>query len=94
MNALERINELKLDEDTLKDFKSGEWIFGRGTADMKFGIALEMEILREFSENRDFKGSLMFLAVPGEESNSEGMVAAVPFPIKASGGRGGITIVV
>lgn len=77
-----RINELKLDEETLKDLKSGEWIFGRGTADMKFGIALDIELLREFSENRDFNGNLMFLAVPGEESNSEGMIAAVPFLLK------------
>lgn len=74
-----RINELKLDKNTIKDFESGEWIFGRGTADMKCGIATDIELIREFSEKRDFKGNLLFLAVPGEESNSEGMIAAVPF---------------
>ena len=83
-----RINELKLDEEALKDLKSGDWIFGRGTADMKFGIALDMELLREYGENRDFKGNLMFLAVPGEESNSEGMIAAEPFLQKLREERG------
>lgn len=83
-----RINELKLDKDALKDFHSGEWIFGRGTADMKFGVALDMEIIREFSEHRNFKGNLLFLAVPGEESNSEGMIASVPFLLKLKKERG------
>ncbi|KZL90739.1 M20/M25/M40 family metallo-hydrolase [Clostridium magnum] len=74
-----RITELNLDEEALRDFLSGEWIFGRGTADMKAGIATNIEIIRELSENRNFKGNLLFLGVPGEESNSEGMIASVPF---------------
>ncbi|OAA83851.1 M20/M25/M40 family metallo-hydrolase [Clostridium ljungdahlii] len=77
-----RISELNLDEDALEDFKSGDWIFGRGTADMKFGVALNMELLREFSKERNFKGNLLLLVVPGEESNSEGMIAAAPFLLK------------
>lgn len=77
-----RINELVLDEEAAIDFQSGNWIFGRGTADMKHGIALNIEILREFSESRDFRGKLMILLVPGEESNSEGMIASVPFLLK------------
>lgn len=77
-----RISELNLDEDALKDFKSGKWVFGRGTADMKCGIAIYIELIRKFSEDQNFKGNLLFLAVPGEESNSEGMVAAVPFLLK------------
>lgn len=77
-----RISELNLDEDAMEDFKSGDWIFGRGTADMKFGVALNMELLREFSEERNFKGNLLLLVVPGEESNSEGMIAAIPFLLK------------
>ncbi|SDE17485.1 M20/M25/M40 family metallo-hydrolase [Sporomusa acidovorans] len=72
-----RIHELPLDEDATKDLHSGDWIFGRGTADMKFGIALGIEILRYYSERRDFSGNILFIAVPGEESNSEGMLAAV-----------------
>jgi arginine utilization protein RocB len=73
-----RVNELPLDEDAIKDLHSGDWIFGRGTADMKFGIALGIEMMRYYSERRDFEGNILFVAVPGEESNSEGMIAAVP----------------
>lgn len=83
-----RISELNLDKEALRDLESGEWIFGRGTADMKYGIALDIEMLRELSEKRNFKGNLLFLAVPGEESNSEGMIASVPFLLKLQEERG------
>lgn len=73
------VGELNLSEDTKKDLKSGDWIFGRGSADMEYGLALEIEILRMLSEERNFNGNILFLAVPGEESNSEGMFAAVKY---------------
>lgn len=74
-----RIKELPLNKETLEDLESGEYLFGRGTADMKFGLALHIELLRELSLRDDFEGNILFLAVPGEESNSEGMLAAVPY---------------
>lgn len=75
----ENINKLPLEKDALKDFKSKDWIFGRGSSDMKYGLALYIELLREFSKKRDFKGNILFLAVSGEESNSEGMLSAVSY---------------
>lgn len=72
-----RVHELALDEDAEKDLNSGEWLFGRGTADMKYGIAICVELLREYSLNENLEGNLLFLGVPGEESNSEGMIGAV-----------------
>ncbi|MCI1945205.1 M20/M25/M40 family metallo-hydrolase [Clostridium luticellarii] len=83
----ERISELELDKDAAEDAKSGDWIFGRGTADMKFGLALNMELIKEFSVNRNFRGNLILLIVPGEESNSEGMLAALPFLLKLKKNR-------
>lgn len=77
-----RVNELPLDEDSQRDFNSGNWIFGRGTADMKIGHAMALELLREFSEGESagsLKGNLLYVAVCGEETNSEGMLRAVPF---------------
>lgn len=74
-----RIKEMPLDEDSLKDFESGEWLFGRGTADMKFGHSLCMELLRHYSESDTLKGNLLYVAVCGEETNSEGMLRAVSF---------------
>lgn len=83
-----RINELVLDEEVKKDIESGEWIFGRGTADIKSGIATYIEIIRELSEKRDFSGNLLLLAVPGEESNSEGMIASIPFLLNLQEDKG------
>ena len=149
----ERIVELPLSDEARRDLESGAWIFGRGTADMKLGLALGLELLRHFSEpgsgkiqsdlqestqsvlqgplhsedhgdgktvaqptvqpdiqNRtqadlgidfyqedklnppsdlpadlscalsdDFQANILFLAVASEETNSEGMRAALPF---------------
>lgn len=73
------INEMPLDEDSRKDYESGEWIFGRGTADMKYGHALCLELLRHFAQEGGIDGNLLYVAVCGEETNSEGMLTAVPF---------------
>lgn len=73
------INQMPLDEDSQKDYESGNWIFGRGTADMKFGHALCIELLKHFSEEGGINGNLLYVAVCGEETNSEGMLRAVPF---------------
>ena len=75
-----RMNELPLDKEAQKDYNSGEWIFGRGCADMKFGLAMSIEILRHYSEQPGLlNGNLLFAALCCEEANSEGMLAAVPF---------------
>lgn len=74
-----RINELPLDDEAKIDFESGEYLFGRGTLDMKYGHALAIELLRHYSESQEFDGNLLYVGVCGEETNSEGMLAAVPF---------------
>lgn len=74
-----RVKELKLDSEALADLESGEWLFGRGVNDMKLGVALNIELLRKYSMQKDFDGNILFLGVPGEESNSEGMLGAVKY---------------
>jgi arginine utilization protein RocB len=84
-----RISELPMDDDSRKDLESGKWIFGRGTADMKFGHALCIELMRHFDEETKkaaeagdkppLNGNLLYVAVCGEETNSEGMLQAVSF---------------
>lgn len=74
-----RINEMPLDDDAKKDFESGEWYFGRGTADMKIGHAICVELLRHYSEEGGINGNILYVGVCGEETNSEGMLRAVPF---------------
>lgn len=58
------------------DLVSGEWIFGRGTADMKAGAAIQLGLIDHFSRCRDFAGNILLLSVPDEESLSHGMLAA------------------
>ena len=73
------MDKFPMDEDARKDWESGEWLFGRGTADMKIGHALCLELLRHFSEEGGIDGNLLYVGVCGEETNSEGMLAAIPF---------------
>ncbi|MTI66022.1 MAG: M20/M25/M40 family metallo-hydrolase [Firmicutes bacterium] len=74
--------EVTLDEESLMDLKTGDWLFGRGVADMKFGLALEIELLRKLTKLDDLNGNILFLAVPSEESNSEGMLEAVSYLVE------------
>jgi len=65
-----------LDEDTHKDLVSGEWLFGRGSCDMKGGIAVQLALLEEYSQE-PAAGNLLFVSVPDEESFSAGMRGAL-----------------
>ncbi len=66
------IHELGLPEEVLRDLASGDWLFGRGTADMKGGAAIELAVMEEHIASRR-SGSLLFLAVADEENLSAGM---------------------
>lgn len=71
----------KLKEDLLaearEDLESGDYIFGRGTADMKGGGAIQLALLKRYSELRDLKGNILLISVPDEENLSAGMLSAV-----------------
>ena len=62
-----------LEADVRRDLKSGEWVFGRGTADMKAGAAAQLAVLEEWSGRGDKSGNLLLLSVPDEETLSAGM---------------------
>lgn len=83
-----RIGELPMSEECRQDYESGDWLFGRGSADMKFGHALIIELLRHYGEDISaLKGNLLYVAVCGEETNSEGMLTAAPFLNKLAAER-------
>lgn len=66
-----------LDEESLADLYSGKWIFGRGTADMKAGGAIQLALLKHYA-NSDVKiPNILLIAVPDEENQSLGMRSAV-----------------
>ncbi|MBN8237191.1 M20/M25/M40 family metallo-hydrolase [Halobacillus kuroshimensis] len=70
-------NSSDLPKEALKDLESGNWLFGRGTMDMKAGLTVHLSLL-EKAMNGEFEGNLLLIAVPDEEVNSEGMLAALP----------------
>lgn len=75
----EKLKTMDLPKEAHKDIENGEWLFGRGVMDMKAGAALQIALLHDFSEEECLEGNILLLSVPGEESNSEGMLAAVPY---------------
>jgi arginine utilization protein RocB len=73
-----RIAGLKISDEAREDLETGRFLFGRGVADMKLGIATEMILLKQFSEDTNlYDVNIMFLVVPDEEGDSFGMRAAV-----------------
>lgn len=75
------INKLKgenLDPQTKKDLDSGEYMFGRGTLDMKSGVAVQMALVKYFSENLEqLNGNIIAIAECDEEDSSHGIVSAL-----------------
>ncbi|MCF4151221.1 M20/M25/M40 family metallo-hydrolase [Dethiosulfovibrio sp. F2B] len=73
----EKLDPKGLGEDAAKDLRSGEWLFGRGVADMKSGVCAGTELLMELSKKtEDLKSNVAVLFVPDEENNSAGMLGA------------------
>ncbi|RHW36692.1 M20/M25/M40 family metallo-hydrolase [Lysinibacillus yapensis] len=65
-----------LNEEAQIDLESGEFLFGRGTMDMKMGLVLHMSTI-EKAISEEWPINLVLVTVPDEEVNSSGMRAAV-----------------
>ncbi|WP_252504872.1 M20/M25/M40 family metallo-hydrolase [Sporosarcina sp. Marseille-Q4943] len=65
-----------LPDDVQVDVASNEYLFGRGTMDMKMGIVLHLHLLERACVEQ-WPINILFLTVPDEEVNSSGMRAAV-----------------
>ncbi|SHI51822.1 M20/M25/M40 family metallo-hydrolase [Lutispora thermophila] len=66
-----------LPQDAREDLDSGDYIFGRGTADMKGGAAIQLALLKRYAKMKNLKGNMLYLSVPDEENLSAGMRSAV-----------------
>jgi len=66
-----------LSEDVSKDLNDGSFLFGRGVCDMKGGGAIQIALIKRYSELKNFNGNIVLLAVPDEENLSAGMRTAV-----------------
>jgi arginine utilization protein RocB len=68
--------KVKLSKEAKKDLDSGQYMFGRGATDMKGGGSIQLALLKQYSEMKNFKGNVLLLAVPDEENLSAGMRSA------------------
>lgn len=64
------------DEAVLSELKSGKWLVGRGSCDMKGGAAAQLAVFEEYAAHVGDAG-LLFISLPDEESYSAGMRMAV-----------------
>lgn len=67
----------KFDQEAIDDLNSEAWQFGRGTADMKAGGAIQLALLKYYALNSNFHGNVLVLCLPDEENLSSGMRSAV-----------------
>lgn len=65
----------RLPKDAQVDLASGNYLFGRGTMDMKMGLALHLQLLEKASIEK-WPINMMLVTVPDEEVNSAGMRAS------------------
>ncbi|GAC1629592.1 MAG: M20/M25/M40 family metallo-hydrolase [Ktedonobacteraceae bacterium] len=60
-----------------------DWMFGRGVADMKSGVAVNIALMHYFAQYApDIPLSVLFLATPDEENESAGILQAVHLLIR------------
>ncbi len=75
-----RMLELGLgDERVKKDLRDGDWLFGRGVADMKAGVAINLHALFTLE---DPEPNILFTAVCDEENVSAGCRAMMPLLLR------------
>lgn len=75
----EKLRALELPENVRADLESDDYLFGRGTFDMKSGDAVLIELLEELAgQVSELEGNILFGAVCDEECNSRGMLRFVP----------------
>lgn len=77
-SLIELLKKEDLEEDVLKDLNSGEYMIGRGSLDMKSGVAVQMAIGKYFLENLDkLNGNLVIIAECDEEDSSHGIISTL-----------------
>lgn len=68
----ELLKERDLDPLVQEDLDSGNWLFGRGVADMKGGLLIQLDVLNA-AILQNLPLNLLYLSVPDEENLSAGM---------------------
>ncbi|MGN0352441.1 MAG: M20/M25/M40 family metallo-hydrolase [Roseburia sp.] len=72
---LEEMKKLELPETVRKDLETGDWMVGRGSCDMKSGVAVFAVLMKYFSGHaEELEGNLLFSANPVEENLHTGII--------------------
>jgi arginine utilization protein RocB len=65
-------------DERLRDAASREWMFGRGSFDMKSGVAAQIAVMGALARSRDsLLGNVLMITTPDEEVESAGMMDAL-----------------
>jgi arginine utilization protein RocB len=65
-------------DERVVDAASGEWMFGRGSFDMKSGVAAQIAVMGALAASREsLSGNVVLVTTPDEEVESAGMMYAV-----------------
>jgi len=72
--------QTELNEELRRELQSGDYIAGRGMADMKSGLTAQWAVLKYYCENRSrLKVNLLWIPVIDEENNANGIHQAVRY---------------
>lgn len=75
---LEKFKQIKVSDKVREDIESGNYLFGRGSLDMKSGVAGHMAIMDYFSKHpEELDGNLVHVGECDEEDNSHGIISAL-----------------
>ncbi|KHD84270.1 peptidase M20 [Heyndrickxia ginsengihumi] len=75
---MEKLKNEDLPPSAKAHLKSGEWLFGRGTLDMKSGLASHLYLLKYYAEHPEtLNGNIVLLAECDEEDGSHGVISAL-----------------
>lgn len=74
---IQRLEDVELPEEVRKDLRSGDYMFGRGTCDMKDGDAVFLGILKDACEHpEELSGNIVVSFNPVEENLHTGIIEA------------------
>ncbi|MDR6224953.1 M20/M25/M40 family metallo-hydrolase [Desmospora profundinema] len=75
---MKRWKDERIPPGVKRDLEEGEWACGRGSVDMKSGLACHLALLRHYADRvEEWSGNLVFLAACDEEDNSKGILSSL-----------------
>nr|WP_309495506.1 M20/M25/M40 family metallo-hydrolase [Mechercharimyces sp. CAU 1602] len=75
---LEKWKQGKVKPTVQRDLETGEWMCGRGSVDMKSGVASNLVLTRHFAQHREeLEGNLLLLVECDEEDSSQGILSVL-----------------